>query len=439
MSFDRARVLADAVLLEGYVLYPYRASAPKNRYRWAFGVLAPQSWSEAGGCESWWMESQCLVAVTDLTRIEARFRLLQTQHRSVQRTRDGGQYDPVESLDVDGRLLVTWDEGTVCEKDFAFDASSRAGSWESLVRFELTGGRENESLHERAGTLVGRVVRERWPMHGRIRIAAEPIAVERPLVRVRVRVENLTPWTDVRASRDAILRASFISSHLLFRVDHGEFVSLLDPPSWAEAAASACSNIRTFPVLVGERTKHDLVLSAPIILYDHAQVAPESTGDFYDATEIDELLALRTATLTEAEKREARATDPRSASLVDRVESLPRDVMTNLHGAIRDLAHEEMVPRVQDVSPSPRCSKAPPVGSRVRLRPGTRRTDAQDILFVGHTATVEQVLQDVDGREFLAVTIDDDPAAELHRWYGRFLHYYPDEVELLSQPEDAAP
>ena len=44
MSFDRARKIADAVLYEGYLLYPYRASAAKNRVRWQWGVLAPASW-----------------------------------------------------------------------------------------------------------------------------------------------------------------------------------------------------------------------------------------------------------------------------------------------------------------------------------------------------------------------------------------------------------
>ena len=60
------------------------------------------------------------------------------------------------------------------------------------------------------------------------------------------------------------------------------------------------------------------MLSSPIILYDQPAVAPESPGDLYDATEIDEILALRVLTLTDDEKAEARATDPRAAAIVDR-------------------------------------------------------------------------------------------------------------------------
>ena len=45
---------------------------------------------------------------------------------------------------------------------------------------------------------------------------------------------------------------------------------------------------------------------------------------------------------------------------------------------------------------------------------------------------VEAVLTDVDNRTVLAVTIDQDPAADLHRWYGRYLYYALDEVEIVA-------
>jgi hypothetical protein len=99
------------------------------------------------------------------------------------------------------------------------------------------------------------------------------------------------------------------------------------------------------------------------------------------------------------------------------VDSLPDEALARLHGSVR-----------------PERPAVFARGQRVRLRPNTnggRRTDAQDLLYTGYSATIEAVLEDIDGREYLAVTIDDDPAAELHRWYGRFHHYYPDEVEPL--------
>jgi hypothetical protein len=153
------------------------------------------------------------------------------------------------------------------------------------------------------------------------------------------------------------------------------------------------------------------MLSAPIILYDHPQVAPESPGDLYEATEIDENLTPHTATLTEDEKRHARAADPRVAQVIDRAAALSRCDWRWLHGAFRQGGR---------LTP----------GARVLLRPGRRRSDAQDRILDGRVATVQALLRDIEGRPCVAVTIDDDPAAELFAWHGRFHYFYPDELEL---------
>ena len=166
------------------------------------------------------------------------------------------------------------------------------------------------------------------------------------------------------------------------------------------------------------------MLCSPIILYDHPQIAPESPGDFFDACEIDALLALRTKTLTPVEKTLARATDGRAAQLLDRVDALSNAEMAALHGTMRD---RRPVPKkareAGDYTPGQR------VRLRLRRNEGPRKTDAQDLLYEGRSATIDSIREDVDGREYLLVTIDDDPAAEMHRWKGRFHYYYPDEVE----------
>jgi hypothetical protein len=171
---------------------------------------------------------------------------------------------------------------------------------------------------------------------------------------------------------------------------------------------------------VGEESENDLVLCAPILLGDRPRIAPESRGDLFDACEIDEILALRTQNLTPREKARARGTDARAAAIIDRVDAFGVDVMSELHGAIREK-------RVLPSSPALRP------GSRVRIKAAAdgRRTDAQDLLYVGCTAQVESVKEDVDGTTYLALTIEGDPAAELHRWYGRFHYYRIDEVEPL--------
>jgi hypothetical protein len=198
-------------------------------------------------------------------------------------------------------------------------------------------------------------------------------------------------------------------------------------------------------VLVGSDS---VVLSSPIILGDYPQIAPESPGDLYDATEIDEILTLRTMVLTDAEKAEARATDPRAAALIDRVDSLPPEHLDRLHGALRYLRQVTGEPEStpwwdpgNDASVSPETDALlingvrVARGSRVRLRPGGRRTDAQDLFLRGRTATVEAVFFDVDGQQHLGVTPDDDEElAEIQRWHGRYLYFAPDEVEPIPEP-----
>jgi hypothetical protein len=71
-------------------------------------------------------------------------------------------------------------------------------------------------------------------------------------------------------------------------------------------------------------------------------------------------------------------------------------------------------------------------GSRVRLRP-SRRADAQDLFYAGKIARVTSVHEDVDGDQHVGVVLEDDPAADLHDWYGRYLYFAPDEVEPLTE------
>jgi len=190
------------------------------------------------------------------------------------------------------------------------------------------------------------------------------------------------------------------------------------------------------------------MLCSPIILYDHPAIAPESPADLYDSTEIDEILTLRTMALTDAEKAEARATDPRAAALIDRIDDAGPDLLDKLHGAIRYLRPAAPPPPPdpsvpwwdpgEDSSVSPEsdevvvCGVALKRGSTVRMRPGARRADAQDFLLADRLAVVEAVIRDVDGNVHVAVTPSDDPDADIQRGHGRFLYFAPDELEPVS-------
>ena len=362
--------VADAVLYEGYLLYPYRASAQKNQLRWQFGVLAPRRWSEAGGGDPWCSRTETLVEAGDDCVVHLRLRALQLETRG----RDG------------------WDEGVEREVDAVlplFEART--------VDFQLPGGPGRRAVT------------------GRLRVSAQRLPGPYGVVHLRADVENLTDC-EPGLPRPQALRRSLVGAHLLIGAAGGTFLSLADPPEWARPFAEGCVNEHTWPVLLG-----NVVLSSPIILADHATVAPESQGDMFDGTEIDEILSLRTLALTDEEKAEARATDPRAAALMDRVDSMPPEVWGRLHGAIRSLN------RVAPTAAAAGASVGP--GRRVRLHPAGG--DAQDMFLDGRVAVVETVLEDLDGHTHVAVSVEDDPRTEMLQSQGRFFYFRPDEVEPL--------
>ncbi|MEU9570925.1 hypothetical protein AB0D62_13700 [Streptomyces massasporeus] len=511
--FEQLGAVADAVLYEGYLLYPYRRSSAKNRVRWQFGVLFPRDWVEAdgpvtpgvsGSADSWYQQTECLVRVRqpDSARLRVRIRYLQMQRKQVE---EAGR--PVESLrGDDGTVHLTFDEALPreCEIEAPLDELLRGGR---TVAVNATAGEDVEPLPHDAG----RVVRSREEIRAETTVSAERLSDG--LCRIRVTTGNTAPAPAPRTPRDEALRRALIATHTLIGGDGVEFVSLIDPPADLEAYVRACRNEFTFPVLGGEAgDTGPVLLSAPIILPDHPQVAPESPGDLHDAAEIDEILTLRTMLLTDEEKREARATDPRAAAILDRVDTMPQEVFERLHGAVRSLtptpptasadpvpawvtptasaaparppappaASADSVPAwgTPTASATPARPPAPPAasaapappwaapaasadrpawwqegaddglspttdtvlvdgvplggGSRVRLRPRGRGADAQDMFLAGRTAEVAAVFHDVDGSVHLAVTLDDDPAAELNNWYGRFHYFRPDELEPLE-------
>jgi hydrogenase maturation protease len=184
------------------------------------------------------------------------------------------------------------------------------------------------------GEVVGVVVRRQEALEGSVGLSAGPGADG--VFKVRVRVENRTPLGGGTGRDEALLHA-LVSTHAVLGVRGGEFVSLLDPPErWRELAAG-CRNEGAWPVLVGEEGERDTMLASPIILYDYPRVAPESPGDLFDATEIDEILTLRILTLTDEEKRQAAAVDGRARELLRRTEALAREQLLGLHGAVRGL------------------------------------------------------------------------------------------------------
>jgi hypothetical protein len=348
-QLESARAVADAVLYEGYLLYPYTASALKNRMRWQFGVLMPVGYAD----------------LTEPSAFEAQ--LLARVHGS----------QPY--VEIVARFLQAADPAV--KRELLLHAPLASGPAELL--FDIEG------------------------LRGVLQLDVQP---EDEYFKLVLRLENRTNVRD-GGDRSSALRDALISAHALLFAHEAELISLLDPPAEAARAAGRCKNQRVFPVLIGEPGEDaqtaGVALVSPIILYDFPRVAPQSTGETFDGTEIDELLMLSVNAMTDDEKREARATDPRAAAIVDRAEAMNARVQQSLHGTVA-------------------------IGSHVRVHP-KRRADAFDMFAEGRTARVRGVHDDVDGRRYVSVIFDDDPAADMHEWYGRSFFYEDDEVETVSE------
>jgi hypothetical protein len=447
MSLDDVRRVADAVLYEGYILYPYRASAQKNRSRWQFGVLMPPAYAAADPSETTTARAECVFTRDGEPSVDVVVRFLQVQRRTCP---GPGAPD-------------TWDEAVEREVSVTVAGAALFGDG-TATPFGIPGGEEHEA------TADGDVMRVRRALRGVVTVRATELPGPWQAARLTVGVTNQTaaglgapdspvpgrpvpdsqvPGSPVLGSRAQALPAALVAAHMIITISGGAFVSMTDPPEWAAPAVNECENAGCWPVLAGPPGERNVLLASPIILPDHPEVARESPGELYDGTEIDEILTLRTLALTDEEKDAARATDPRAAALIDRVESLDGAALQRLHGTIRgwqgsppaEAREDDGTGEVPwwdpeaDQSVSPSTDSVLVAGQRlargnlVTLRPGARRADAQDMFLVGRTAVVEAVLLDVDDQPYLAVTLTDDPAADLHAAHGRFLYFSPDEVE----------
>jgi hydrogenase maturation protease len=322
---DPVRAIADAVLYEGYILWPYRRSALKNQQRWTFGGVHPRAHSEGREDDPWTLQAQVLVEAGPDAVVEVEVRFLHVVRRDVARRTAAG-LAPVDELSVDGERHLAWEEAV--ERELALPPRSlRELAAGESAPISITAETTVEELGEE-----GAVVRGWEALEGSLRASAEPL--REGLQRLTVRIENTTPWPG--GARAQALRRSFCSTHAVLRTQGAGFVSLADPPADLAADAAGCRNEGLWPVLLGEQGERGVVLASPIILDDHPRIAPESPGDLFDGGEIDQMLVLNILSLTDEEKAEMRDSDPRAREILERTEALSEEELMNLHGAVRE-------------------------------------------------------------------------------------------------------
>jgi hypothetical protein len=385
--------IARAVLYEGYLLYPYRQSALKNQQRWNFGVLYPPAWAVLQtGSDRSYFQMECVATGTEETRIDVSVRFLQLVAR--------------------GTGERVWQE-----------AIEQKMSVESLSAIDLaaTSRAEGFSFDD---------------IEGEIQVSAARL--QQHVFRLTVRVSNTT--TRRAESRNDALLHSLASAHTVLQLHDGQFASQIDPPQKLQDAVAACQNTGVWPVLVGDSAARDTMLGSPIILYDYPQVAPESKGDLFDATEIDEILTLRILTLTDQEKEEVRRSDDRARLILERLEAAPPEHLLQLHGTMRSMRPPQgdawsAWDTLEGLGPAVSASVSGTMlkkGDRVRLRP-RKRADIFDTLLEGKIAVIEAVEEDFERNIHFAVVLEDDPGKDLGemRQIGHRFFFSTEEVELV--------
>jgi hypothetical protein len=406
MNRELVDKIVNAVLYEGYILYPYRASSKKNqRERFTFGRIYPQEYSVAqDGREPCVMQTECLV------RNESHDATLELSVRFLQPlARETDQQVWLEAIEREVKLPPIPLNQAIARSDvFEFPA---------------------------AQSMDGEIVRRSEAINGQIELETHNVASA--TVKISVRIFNKTPLPgNTIETQDAVLMRTFASTHTILHAPGGKFISLLDPDPDCIELVGACRNMGTWPVLVGDKEKHehDTMLSSPIILYDYPEIARESAGDLFDSTEIDELLTLRVQALTDTEKIEMRCVDEQARKILERAENLRPEEFLKMHGTLREVrkTNEEFFNPAQRRETAVVDGVTLKTGDRVRIRP-KRRADVMDIALEGKIAIIEAVEEDVEKNVHFALVLENDPGRDIGmmRHVGHRFFYAADEVEPL--------
>ncbi len=400
MAASSVTALVDSLLYEGYALYPYTPGV-KNATPTPFGIVYPPGYAEAQP------------AAYSKARLEAAL-----------------EAGPEAELSGSVRFLQAAGEGHKgIERRLEIGPLKLADLARETARLEFEFEDENAP-----GVLRGRVA-----------MRAELLSADLARVKLCIHNDGAIPGgaeAEAEATRGEALHWSLLSTHPLLEVSEGKFVSPLERDGEAGAAAEGCEPLNTFPVLVGDDDQ--AVLGAAIVLPEHPELAPESLGNLFDNTEIEEALLLHVQVLSDEEREQIGGQDPAVKEMIARADATTPEQMETLHGRLTfsEPQDEEGQTNGGPPKPPPGLDEIPGEaetnlnGAQVRrgdtivLRPGTEG-DVYDKILHGRTATVERIYRGYDERVYLGVTVDDDPGQDLLRDTGRYLFFFADEVELV--------
>jgi len=277
------------------------------------------------------MHSEVLVCASGRALVDVELRFLQLNKRQLFAVNNGERI-PVQSLEVYGSTIESCEQSEEKRVNLNIGVVDGQSSQEG---FCFPGFSKSEPTNYAGEEVESEIQESAEEIRGTVALSCMRLAPD--TFRLTIEVTNGSTLPPTSITRDDALLRSMLSAHLILSLEGGEFISLLDPPERLSQAVKDCKNLGNFPVLMGNEGERDMMLCSPILLYDYPQIAPESAGDFFDATEMDEMLTLRVMTLTDAEKDEVRSGDAHARTLLERTEQTVREQLQRTHGIIRNL------------------------------------------------------------------------------------------------------
>jgi hypothetical protein len=304
-----------------------------------FGAVYPQAWQQHHPDVHAATQTQCIIQGTDDAEVEITVRFLHLRGKRLVKInpekfgRD--QFQPTDTIKAGDKTYYSgWEAeerkinvGRHKIKDLI------DGSIENSIHFEEE---QMSDILFKNEKVAGNMIIRQSAINGNVRVSAKPVGIHEEGYQITIKIANTTPVDNPKqCSRDEIYFRSFLSANTILQAEKGKFISKTDPPQAWQEVNEACKNVNTWPVLIDKDDK--TMLSSPIVLYDYPEIAPESRGDMFDSTEIEEMLMLQVAALTDEEKKEVEQTDGKMKAMLERVRNTTPEELLKLHGGFKDI------------------------------------------------------------------------------------------------------
>jgi predicted nucleotidyltransferase len=332
------------VLYEGYAIFPYRRSSAKNVKPIPFGTVYPQVYQKHHSELHAATQTQCILQASEQASVKITVRFLHLRRKRLLRIDPENfgqnQFQSRDIIEIDDQTYESGWEALEREIDIGTHKLSDLINepYKEAIHFEEE--QTSDIIYDKDGKVAGNMLFQQDEINGELWITAKPAGIVEDGYMITVNVGNTTTVDNAAGcSRDEVYGQSFLSANTILATDQGKFISQTDPPQDWREVNEACENINTWPVLIDKNNK--TMLSSPIVLYDYPEIAPESRGINFDSTEIEEMLMLQVAALTDEEKQEVEQSDSKMKAMLERVKNTTPGELLKLHGGFKDIGYRK--------------------------------------------------------------------------------------------------